>query len=268
LRVVVVHPDLLGTYGDGGNGRVLADRAAWRGIEVELVMALSDTALPSGADLYCLGGGEDGPQVQSAQLLADGTLRRAVEAGAGVLAVCAGYQVVGQFFPDAHGAKRCGAGLLDVSTVKGRSKRAVGELLGEPLELSEHWSSRGPRLERLTGFENHGGVTRLGAGVPPLARVLAGIGNGTGERTEGAVSGRVIGTYMHGPVLARNPSLADLLLTMVTGMSLTPLDDTEEAALRAERLAASRTGSWRAGAARGMSGAGQALRHLVKLRRA
>jgi len=268
LRVVVVHPDLLGTYGDGGNGRVLADRAAWRGIEVELVMALSDTALPSGADLYCLGGGEDGPQVQSAQLLADGTLRRAVEAGAGVLAVCAGYQVVGQFFPDAHGTKRCGAGLLDVSTVKGRSKRAVGELLGEPLELSEQWSSRGPRLERLTGFENHGGVTRLGAGVPPLARVLAGIGNGTGERTEGAVSGRVIGTYMHGPVLARNPSLADLLLTMVTGMSLTPLDDTEEVALRAERLAASRTGSWRAGAARGMSGAGQALRHLVKLRRA
>jgi CobQ-like glutamine amidotransferase family enzyme/UDP-N-acetylmuramyl tripeptide synthase len=312
LRVVVVHPDLLGTYGDGGNGLVLADRAAWRGIEVELVMALSDTALPAGGDLYCLGGGEDGPQVQSAQLLADGTLQRAVEAGAAVLAVCAGYQVVGQSFPDALGTKRSGVGLLDVSTVKGRSKRAVGELLAEPFELRGPWSSRacdladpgvrdladpgaydltgrserdlagrserdltaggkgqarGPRLERLTGFENHGGVTRLGAGVHPLARVLVGIGNGTGDRSEGAVSGRVIGTYLHGPVLARNPSFADLLLTMVTGMPLAPLDDTEEEALRAERLAVSRIGNWRAGVGRGVTGAGETLRHLVKLRR-
>ncbi|MGD0320822.1 MAG: MurT ligase domain-containing protein [Acidimicrobiales bacterium] len=268
LRVVVVHPDLLGTYGDGGNGRVLADRAAWRGIAVELVMALSDTALPAGADLYCLGGGEDGPQVQSAQLLADGTLQGAVEAGAAVLAVCAGYQVVGQSFPDAQGTTRAGAGLLDVSTVKGRSRRAVGELLAEPVALFEPWSSRGARLGRLTGFENHGGVTRLGAGVRPLARVLAGIGNGTGDRSEGAVSGRVIGTYMHGPVLARNPSLADLLLTMVTGISLAPLDDIEEQALRDERLAASRIDSWGACPRRGVSGAGEALRNLVKLRRA
>ena len=242
LRVVVVHPDLLGTYGDGGNGRVLVDRAQWRGIDAELVMALSDTALPAGADVYCLGGGEDGPQVQSAKRLADGTLQRAAEAGAAVLAVCAGYQVVGRSFPDALGAIRPGAGLLDVATVKGPSKRAVGELLAEPLEHPQQRDALGTRarLGRLTGFENHGGVTQLGDRVRPLARVIAGVGNGTGDGTEGAVSGRIIGTYMHGPVLARNPALADLLLEMVTGASLDPLDDAEEEALRAERFAAVR----------------------------
>jgi CobQ-like glutamine amidotransferase family enzyme/UDP-N-acetylmuramyl tripeptide synthase len=264
LRVVVVHPDLLGTYGDGGNARVLAGRAAWRGISVELVMALSDTALPSGADLYCLGGGEDGPQVHSARLLSDGTLRRATQAGASVLAVCAGYQVIGESFPDAQGTIRSGAGLLDVSTVKGNSRRAVGELLAQPFTPA-NVSASDAHLERLTGFENHGGVTQLGAGVRPLARVISGVGNGTGDRTEGAVAGRIIGTYMHGPVLARNPSLADFLLCMATGMSLAPLDDAEEEVLREERLAAA--GSWRAGAERRGAAASQALRQLVKVRR-
>jgi CobQ-like glutamine amidotransferase family enzyme/UDP-N-acetylmuramyl tripeptide synthase len=271
LRVVVVHPDLLGTYGDGGNARVLADRAAWRGIGVELVMALSDTALPSGADLYCLGGGEDGPQVHSAQLLSDGTLRRATEAGASVLAVCAGYQVIGESFPDAQGSVRSGAGLLDVATVKGRARRAVGELLAEPFPpayMSAASKTAGQMAHRrLTGFENHGGVTRLGADVRPLAHVVRGIGNGTGDRTEGAVSGKIIGTYMHGPVLARNPSLADLLLFMATGISLDPLDDAEEEALRLERLAAAGRGRWRAGVEHRGALARQALRELVKVRR-
>ena len=272
LRVVVVHPDLLGTYGDGGNARVLADRAAWRGMSVELVMALSDTALPSGADLYCLGGGEDGPQVHSARLLSDGTLRRATEAGASVLAVCAGYQVIGESFPDAQGSLRSGAELLDVSTVKGRARRAVGELLAEPFPPAYISAASKAAAQmahrRLTGFENHGGVTRLGADVRPLAHVVSGIGNGTGDRTEGAVSGRIIGTYMHGPVLAWNPSLADLLLFMATGASLDPLDDAEEEALRRERLAAAGVGRWRAGAGHRGSLARQALRELVKVRRA
>ncbi len=128
LRIVVVHPDLLGTYGDGGNGQVLAGRAVWRGMPVELIHALSDAPLPEGADVYCLGGGEDGPQVQSAERLRDGALARAVEAGAVVLAVCAGYQVIGQSFPGADGRPHPGVGLLDVVTVKGPGRRAVGEL--------------------------------------------------------------------------------------------------------------------------------------------
>jgi len=238
--VVVVYPDLLGTYGDGGNGLVLARRAAWRGIPAELVEAPSSEPLPR-ADVYCLGGGEDGPQVRAAEALtADGTLARAAGGGAVVLAVCAGYQIVGRSFPDAHGADRPGVGILDVTTAKGRGTRAVGEVLAEP-------SVPGPGptlLPTLTGFENHGGVTTVGPGAEPLARMVAGVGNGGGDGSEGAWAGRVVGTYLHGPVLARNPALADLLLGWALGrdgaQDLEPLDDHEEQALRAERLAAGR----------------------------
>lgn len=229
LRVVVVYPDLLGTYGDGGNGVVLVHRARWRGIDATLLEATADEPLPAG-DCYFLGGGEDGPQLRAAELLgADGTLARAVGDGVPVLAVCAGYQIVGQTFPAADGRPLPGLGLLDVATAKGEGTRAVGEILAEPFD---------DRLPVLTGFENHGGLTTRGPGAAPLATVLAGIGNGDG--TEGAITGRVVGTYLHGPVLARNPALADLLLTWATGDTLAPLDDEEEAALRAERIAAAR----------------------------
>lgn len=232
LAVVVVYPDLLGTYGDGGNGVVLASRARWRGVDAELVKATSDQPLPHG-DLYCLGGGEDGPQLQAAERLrADPTLVRAAEGGAPVLAVCAGYQIVGRSFPAADGRAVAGVGLLDVTSVKGHNRRAVGEILAEPMA----------DLPLLTGFENHGARTSLGADVAPLARVLSGIGNGDG--TEGALSGRVVGTYLHGPVLARNPALADLLLSWALGSALAPLDDEEESALRAERVAAARRHRW------------------------
>jgi lipid II isoglutaminyl synthase (glutamine-hydrolysing) len=229
LRVVVVYPDLLGTYGDGGNGLVLAQRARWRGLDAELVEAGSDGALPDG-DVYCLGGGEDGPQHRAAETLrADGTLLRAAAGGAVVLAVCAGYQIAGRTYPSADGRSLEGLGLLDVTTVKGAGRRAVGELLAEPLDGG---------LPTLTGFENHGGVTRRGPSAAPLARVVTGVGNGDGS--EGATSGRVVGTYLHGPVLARNPALADLLLSWATGEELSPLDDHEEEALRTERIAAVR----------------------------
>ena len=93
----------------------------------------------------------------------------------------------------------------------------------------------------LTGFENHGGVTTLGEGVTPLARVTTGVGNGDGSGTEGALAGRVLGTYLHGPVLARNPAVADRLLGWAFGLDdLVPLDDSAEEALRQERLGAGR----------------------------
>lgn len=94
-------------------------------------------------------------------------------------------------------------------------------------------------LPTLTGYENHAGVTTLGPGARPLGKVLVGRGNDAGDGTEGLVSGRVVGTYLHGPVLARNPALADLLLSWVVG-PLDPLDDEEVEALRAERIAAAR----------------------------
>ena len=230
VRVVVVHPDLLGTYGDGGNGLILARRLAWRGFAVELVEAMSGTPVPASGDVYCLGGGEDAAQSRAAAELAEGNpLGRAVAAGAAVLAVCAGFQVIGAGFPAADGARRSGLDLIDIDTIKGVGRRPVGELVVEPRpELG---------LPTLTGYENHGGRTRLGPGVTPLGQVRSGIGNGGGDGSEGAVSGRVVGTYMHGPALARNPALADLILSWVVG-PLPPLEDGEADQLRQERLGA------------------------------
>jgi lipid II isoglutaminyl synthase (glutamine-hydrolysing) len=232
LRIAVVYPDLLGTYGDGGNGLVLARRAEWRGIDVVLLQAASDRPLPE-ADVYCLGGGEDGPQVRAAKTLVDdGTLVRRVAGGAVVLAVCAGFQIVGRTFPGAAGDAHEGVGLLEVDTVKPTGPRAVGEILVDvDPEVLEG-------LPTLTGFENHGGATTRREGTPALGRVVVGVGNGAGDRSEGAVQGRVLGTYLHGPVLARNPALADRLLCWALGdVTLDPLDDEESEGLREERLA-------------------------------
>ncbi len=230
LRVAVVYPDLLGTYGDGGNGLILARRAEWRGHDVVLLQAASDRVLPD-ADIYCLGGGEDGPQVRAARtLIDDGTLARRVAVGAVVLAVCAGYQIVGRSFPGATGDPHEGVGLLDIDTAKGTGPRAVGEVLVDPTAVAG--------LPPLSGFENHGGVTAPaeGEGTLPLGRVTLGVGNGDG--TEGSVRGRVVGTYLHGPVLARNPALADVLLSWALGLpALEPLDDSAPEHLREERLA-------------------------------
>ncbi|HWG97885.1 MAG TPA: glutamine amidotransferase [Pilimelia sp.] len=228
VRLVWVYPDLLSTYGDRGNLLILARRAARRGWSTEAVEVRSDQPLPRTADVYLVGGGEDGPQSLAAQrLIADGGLHRAVEAGAVVFAVCAGYQLLGRSF-FAKGVQCPGLGLLDLHSDRGAT-RAVGELAGDV----------DPRLglPALSGFENHGGRTHLGPGCAPLARVTAGVGND--GATEGAWRGKVLGTYAHGPALARNPALADLLLRWAVGAdALPPLDDAWPDRLRAERLAA------------------------------
>jgi CobQ-like glutamine amidotransferase family enzyme len=232
---VVVHPDLLGTYGDGGNGLILARRLRWRGIGAELVEAMSGAPVPATGDIYCLGGGEDAAQTRAAQELSQGApLARAVEAGAAVLAVCAGFQVIGRSFPSSGGAQREGLGLIDVDTVKGTGTRPVGELVVRP--------DPALGLPRLTGYENHGGFTRRGPQVAPLGSVEVGVGNQRGDGTEGAVVGRIVGTYMHGPVLARNPALADMVLASIVGALPSLADpevDAEAEALRQERLRAS-----------------------------
>ncbi|MHB1488448.1 MAG: type 1 glutamine amidotransferase [Acidimicrobiales bacterium] len=238
VRVVTVYPELLGTYGDGGNGMVLARRLGWRGLVAELIEARAGEPVPASADIYCMGGGEDGPQAQAAALLiGDGGLTRAVAGGAVVLAVCAGFQLVGESFPGAGGAIHPGLGLLDVRTERGQGRRAVGEVLARPEPGA---AAAGLSTDVLTGYENHAGRTRRGPGARALAHVEVGTGNGGGDRTEGAWSERIVGTYLHGPVLARNPALADFLLGIVLGpdTELAGLDDTEAQALRAERTAA------------------------------
>ena len=238
VAICSLFPDLLGTYGDGGNALVLAKRLEWRGIPSRILEVESGATVPETADVYLLGGGEDAPQSEAARELgADGPLHRAVDRGAVVLAVCAGMQITGRAFPDSTGAPVPGLGLLDCVTVKTDEPRAVGELLVA--------GDEGLGLPPLTGFENHGGRTRPGPTARVLGRVDAGVGNGDG--TEGVCDlsgrGKVVGTYLHGPVLARNPALADLLLGWVVGAPLPALDDADADALRAERLRAVEQGN-------------------------
>jgi len=230
LRLVWVYPDLLSTYGDRGNLLVLARRARLRGVPVEIAEVNSDQRVPAGGDIYLMGGGEDLPQVLAARRLqADGGLAAAAGRGAVVFAVCAGYQIVGTEFGGAEGEPVPGLGLLDIRSGRGE-RRGVGEIVADVDPVLG--------VERLTGFENHQGMTWRGPGVKPLAAVLTGVGNGDG--TEGAYRGRVVGTYLHGPALVRNPGLADLLLGWVVG-TLPPIDPRQEdlvQSLRRDRLAA------------------------------
>jgi CobQ-like glutamine amidotransferase family enzyme len=227
LRLVWIYPDLLSTYGDRGNVLILAHRAELRGLRVECVEVRSNQRLPEHADVYLLGGGEDGPQSMAAQrLLADGGLHRAADRGAVVFGVCAGYQLLGESF-FAKDTRCTGLGLLDAYSNRG-PRRAVGELAGEVDQSLD--------LPTLTGFENHGGRTHLGAGARPLARVTVGVGND--GRTEGAWHGKILGTYCHGPALARNVNLADLILRWATGIELATVDSTWPFRLRTERLTA------------------------------
>lgn len=245
VRIVSLFPELLGTYGDGGNAVVLGRRLAWRGIPAEVVSVAATDVVPDDGDIYVLGGGEDGPQVEAARsLAASGVLHRAAERSAVVFGVCAGMQILGAVFPGPDGTPTAGLGLLDCTTERTGEPRCVGELLVEVTAF--------PGLGELTGFENHGGRTRVGPGSTPLGNVVAGIGNGSlGAGTEGVVATdgtRVLGTYLHGPALARNPALADLLLGWVVG-DLRPLGgagvgvDDECNDLRTQRLEAVRAGN-------------------------
>lgn len=250
VQIVLLYPELLGTYGDGGNATVLAQRLRWRGIDAEVLSVAANEPVPVGCDVYVLGGGEDGPQTEAVRELSrQGALHRSVDSGAVVFAVCAGMQLVGNSFPGPQNSTVEGLGLLDCTTVRTGEPRAVGELYvtGDPnLGVGE-----------LTGFENHAGRTRVGPRATPLGTVVAGVGNGSvgvtegGVGTEGAVATdgtRVVGTYLHGPALARNPALADVMLGWVVG-DLPDFDsdhrrvDDEAASLRAERLAAVRAGN-------------------------
>ena len=236
ITIALLFPDLLGTYGDSGNAAILAQRLRWRGVPAEVLTVRSGDPVPEACDLYVVGGGEDLPQALAARQLGTsaGPLHRAVDAGAAVLAVCAGLQILGHSFVGPDGNRSDGLGLLDCESVRGNGRRSVGEIVVDPEpELA---------LPALTGYENHASSTLLGPSARPVGRVVHGLGNGGGTKVDGCRSGRVFGTYLHGPVLARNPALADLILGQVAG-NLEPLDDAECDDLRAERLAASRAAS-------------------------
>lgn len=274
LRIGVLLPEVLGTYGDGGNSVVLAKRSELRGVPAEILRIGVTDAIPDSLDIYTLGGGEDVAQsIAARRLQQEKGLYRAVQNGRPVLAICAAFQILGEWYTDSQGKRSPGVGLLDAVTLP-QGARAIGELVASARELDLGASLSEP----LTGFENHGGATVLGSQAQPLGFVQVGVGNGQpgvaprldagiseeakahanqqmsaeipdgyrafqdGKALEGAVQGSIIATYMHGPCLARNPQLADLLLARAFGTSVTELPAITEIPgvqrLRKERLQA------------------------------
>ncbi|QIS17241.1 type 1 glutamine amidotransferase [Nocardia terpenica] len=231
VRIGLVLPDVMGTYGDGGNAVVLRQRLRMRGFDAEIIEITLNDPVPESLDIYTLGGAEDSAQrLATRHLQRYPGLQRAAAGGAPVLAICAAIQVLGHWYETSTGERVDGVGLFDVTTAP-QHTRAIGEVSTTPLL---------PGLTQpLTGFENHRGGTKLGGDATPLARVTRGIGNGVGDGLEGVVQGSALGTYMHGPALARNPELADHLIKTALGVEdLAPLTLPEVDQLRRERLRA------------------------------
>ena len=209
MRLVVGHlyPDYLNIYADRGNIAVLARRSAWRRIDLDYrTIGIGDPVDPGAYDLFYIGGGQDREQALIApDLTAKGAaLREALDGGAAFLAVCGGYQLLGHYYRDRSGAELPGISLLPQRTVAGE-RRMIGDVL---LECELDAGSPRP----LAGFENHAGRTYLDEGAEPLGRVVSGFGNNGEDGLEGCRVGSALGTYLHGPLLPRNPWLADWLI--------------------------------------------------------
>ena len=231
-----LYPDYLNIYADRGNIAVLAERAARRGHELEVTAIGVGEGVHAGEiDLYYVGGGQDREQSLIApDIEAKGpALQDAVAGGAAFLAVCGGYQLLGRYYRDRSGAELPGCSLLPLHTVAGE-RRMIGDVL-----LECEWAG-----QTLAGFENHAGRTYLEDGAEPLGRVLAGFGNDGASGYEGCKAGRVVGTYLHGPLLPRNPWFADWMLAEAAAHQLgeaprfEPLDD--ELELQAHGVSAER----------------------------
>jgi lipid II isoglutaminyl synthase (glutamine-hydrolysing) len=241
LRVCALYPDLMNIYADRGNLLLLQHRCAWRGLGFELAAASLGEGLDAEAhDLFYIGGGQDRDQALCARDLVEtkrDALHAAAARGAAILAVCGGYQLLGHSYVLGD-EELPGVGLVDLRTVREGGPRLIGNVAIE-VELPPA-GGRGGRAV-LAGFENHGGRTYLGAGAQPLGRVLAGHGNTGASGYEGVRRGKLVGTYLHGPLLPKNAWFADWLIAAALGLQepLAPLDDRlEDAAHEAARRAA------------------------------
>jgi lipid II isoglutaminyl synthase (glutamine-hydrolysing) len=240
LRLLSLYPELMNIYADRGNIAVLRARCEWRGLGFELAPSSVGNRLDASAhDFFYIGGGQDRDQVAVAGDMAntkrDG-LHRAAERGAVVLAVCGGYQLLGESY-ELGDVRLPGVGLVDLKTVREPGERLIGNCaiesdLTPPGTGGTRAGARGGKRV-IAGFENHGGRTYLGAGEQPLGRVLRGHGNNAHDGQEGVRRGNVIGTYLHGPLLPKNAWLADRLIELALGIELDPLDDELEDAAHA-----------------------------------
>jgi CobQ-like glutamine amidotransferase family enzyme len=217
IRVGHLYADYLNIYADRGNIAVFAERARARGHELDVRNISMGDAVPDDIDLFYVGGGQDREQELVAHELASKApaLLEAAQRGAVFLAVCGGYQLLGRSYRDVAGHELPGIGLLPLETIAG-DRRMIGDVL-----LDCEWAGH-----TLAGFENHAGRTLLDEGAEPLGKVVSGFGNDGKSGYEGCRSGRVYGTYLHGPLLPRNPWFADRLLAEALGVDeLPPLPD-------------------------------------------
>jgi CobQ-like glutamine amidotransferase family enzyme len=234
LRFLALYPEQMNIYADRGNVLFLQRRCEWRGIEFEYAAAGPGEGFdPAGHDLLYLGGGQDRDQRAVAfDMVATkrDAVTSAVEDGAGLLAVCGGYQLLGHSYQLGE-EKLPGLGIADLETVREPGPRLIGNVAIE-VDLGD-----GPKT--LAGFENHGGRTYLGADAEALGRVLQGFGNNGKDGREGVLRGNLIGTYLHGPLLPKNAWLADELIARALEHrygkrpALKPLEDNLERAAEA-----------------------------------
>jgi len=229
LNICHLYPDILNLYGDRGNIFTLQKRLEWRGMRGNVTeVSLGDTLNADDYDIFFIGGGQDFEQEILLDDLAGGKgeeIRRAVEKDKVFLAICGGYQILGESYTTWDGVECRFLGAIDVKTV-GKKERMIGNYM---FRLSEEDGGT-----VVVGFENHSGMTFLGDGVRPLGTVLAGHGNNGQDGTEGARYRNVFGTYSHGSLLPKNPALADRLLLLALrnrygeDVELPPLDDAFE----------------------------------------
>ncbi|NTW05222.1 MAG: glutamine amidotransferase [Peptococcaceae bacterium] len=226
FKICHLYPDLLNLYGDQGNVAAITRRCQWRGIETELhFVNIGDMVDFSEMDFVFLGGGSDREQNLMAADLAEkkDSLWKAIEDNLPILAICGGYQLLGKYYQTIEGKIIPGLDLLDFHTIGGE-KRLIGNIAVE-IQL-------GGESHKITGFENHSGCTFLGD-IEPLGIVLSGYGNNGKDQREGAQYKNVIASYLHGPLLPKNPLITDYLISRALERrghpwNLKPLDDSLE----------------------------------------
>ena len=225
-----LYPDLMNIYGDRGNILTLLKRAEWRDYEARLIeLGRGTSRRMDEVDIFFFGGGQDREQALVYEDLLEtkeAPLERAVASGASVLAVCGGYQLLGHYYQTGEGERFPGIGLIDVYTEAGK-RRFIGDVIVDAALVDIQPTT-------LVGFENHSGRTFLGPKAKPLGRVRMGFGNNGQDHTEGCLQGSILGTYLHGSLLPKNPHLADHLIRSALrrrGITeLSRLDDSAELA--------------------------------------
>ncbi|HET7713781.1 MAG TPA: glutamine amidotransferase [Patescibacteria group bacterium] len=212
LRIGYLYGSLMNLYGDRGNIMALLARSGWRDIEATVKeVSVGDQLKEGDFDLYFFGGGQDQAQDIVSDDLMSGkgeVLKSEVNRGVPILAICGGYQLLGEYYQPAQGKRIPGVGIFPSFTTSS-NKRLVGNL---SIDLNQELAAETGR-KSLVGFENHSGQTYLRPGATPLGEVRVGHGNNGRDQTEGCVYRSAIGCYMHGSLLPKNPHLTDWLLT-------------------------------------------------------